>query len=349
MKISQIFLLPFAALYSIVISGWRYYHTRVVKRVRYSIPIISVGNLQVGGTGKTPMVEYLAEKLQTQYELLILSRGYKRKLRGRRIVNIENTSEEVGDEPLMLKRKFPKVVVVVAENRIEAIPWLIQEHEGVNCVLLDDGFQQIGLNINCQILLTPYHQPFTKDKILPLGRLRESIDQSKRADVIVVTKCPDEVFDDKASVFRSIGIDLLPHQKGFLSKIQYGEPYNLFQPEEVKSLGDDEVVLLVTGIADPQPLYNYIKGKVKEVKHLSYPDHYAFKERDLMEIEQAYRSLKSSVNLRVIISEKDSTRLLQFHSFFSKMNINFFVVPITICIDDERGFDNLILSKISTL
>lgn len=315
----------------------------------YSIPIVSVGNLQVGGTGKTPMIAYLSEKFQKQYDLLILSRGYKRKWRGRRIVHIENTSEEVGDEPLMLKRKFPDIVVAVAENRIDAIPWVVQEHEALNCVLLDDGFQQIGLNIDCQILLTPYHRPYTQDNILPIGRLRESIAQAKRADVVIVTKCPEDVFGNKSSVFRSLGIELLPHQKGFLSKIQYGEPYHLYQPDEVKSLKKDEDILLVTAIADPQPLYEYVQGKVRAVKHMSYPDHYAFKEKDVMEIEQAYRSLKSHANLRVIISEKDSVRLFPFHSFFTKMNINFFVLPITIEIDDELGFESFIISKISII
>lgn len=345
MKISQIFLLPFAIIYSIIIRCWYWYSTKLKRPVHYSLPIVSVGNLQVGGTGKTPMVDYLINLFQNERDILVLSRGYMRKSKGLKIVSLDSIIENVGDEPLFIKKKFPNTHVVVAEDRVSAIPYVLQDIPSVDMIILDDGFQQLGMEIDVQILLTPYHRPYTEDKILPIGRLRENIEQSKRADIIIITKCPSSIFRDKKDVFKKLGIDVLPNQKGFLSSIEYGIPYSMMDQMDRKELDKNDSVLLVTGIADAKPLFDYVKDKVGELKHLEFSDHYMYTDKDLVVIEQAYLSLVKKSKI-ILVTEKDSARLIQFHNYFHKKHIYCFVQPIKIKLDDEVGLLKYIKNKL---
>lgn len=339
MKIIHFLLLPLSALYSLMIRIWLWTHKRGYSgQVSFSVPIISVGNIQVGGTGKTPMVDFICEKLGRDFYLAVLSRGYKRLSYGFRMVHELDTYKNVGDEPLWLKNRHPHVAVGVAENRVEGVPYLMSHALHTQAIILDDGFQQLGMKIGLNILLTPYHQPFTQDWMLPAGRRREPVASYQRADVIVITKCPEEKLTQKKTVLSELNISPFSHQKVFLSSICYTSPYLMFYEGNVISYSSKDQILLVTGIADAEPLKKYIESQVKFVQHIAYSDHYRFKESDLEQIIEEYNRLSKHGKTIIITTEKDAMRLRPFRGYLLERKIEIFVQPMSIVLDDEKGF-----------
>lgn len=267
----------------------------------YSIPIICVGNLSTGGTGKSPMIEYLAMVLREDFKVAILSRGYKRKTSGYLEVATSHTAEEVGDEPLLFKQNFQDIVVAVCADRRKGITKLQPQAE---IILLDDAFQHRSVKASTNILLTSFDNLFIEDYMLPAGNLREFRSGAKRADIIVVTKCPEGVAYAKLQEIQ-FRMALLPHQKIYFTRIGYEN--QIFGPTETHPLSylKDKFFTLVTGIANPKPLIDFLQKKQYKFEHIEFPDHHNFGKNDMQTLEEKeillttekdYMRLKSKTN-----------------------------------------------------
>jgi tetraacyldisaccharide 4'-kinase len=299
MSILRKFLLPFALLYGLIMIVRNYlYDLRILKSESYPFPVICVGNLSVGGTGKTPMIEYLLKLLIPDYKVATLSRGYGRNTKGFRLVTIKETADKVGDEPLQFKNKFADAVIAVDENRRRGIAKLRQEHDS-KVILLDDAFQHRKVKAGLNILLTRYEDLYENDFMLPTGNLREPVLGADRAKIIVVTKCPENLSVEQQEVIRN---KLKPrnYQHLFFSYISYNNyVFNGKEKIEVQDLINKEVTL-VTGIANPSSLCEYLKDSGIAYTHLNFPDHHKFSSEEIREMS------KSSF---ILTTEKDFMRL----------------------------------------
>ncbi|MFQ5448844.1 MAG: tetraacyldisaccharide 4'-kinase, partial [Saprospiraceae bacterium] len=245
----KILLLPFSLLYGLGVSLRDFfYRQNLLLSVKFNVPIISVGNLSIGGAGKTPHIEYLIRLLRPYLNVSTLSRGYRRNTQGFQIVNPQNTALEMGDEPLMFKKKFGDVFVTVSESRSLAIPEILGKHPRTQVILLDDAFQHRSVQPGLNILLTEYSRPFTRDFLLPSGRLREWRSAYRRADVIIVTKCPADIGPSERE---SLTAEIKPfsHQRIFFSSYRYLPPYYILNPKYRLELTADIDALLVCAIA----------------------------------------------------------------------------------------------------
>lgn len=300
-------LYPFSVIYGMVttVRNWLY-DAGLKKSTKFDIPTIVVGNLSVGGTGKTPQIEMLVRLLKDRYKVAVLSRGYKRKSSGFLLANSSVSVEELGDEPFQFFTKFPSIQVAVDGNRVRGIQQLLELNTPPEIVLLDDAFQHRKVQGGCAILLTPYNDLYINDWILPTGNLRESTRGAKRAQVIVVTKCPSNLSEDAQE---KITNDLKPtcEQNVFFSSIVYDEQLNGSQAFNITALSDYDVVL-VTGIANPKPLLDYLKGHEITVKHMKYPDHHHFSPADILSINNALLEGKNRKKM-LLTTEKDYVRL----------------------------------------
>jgi tetraacyldisaccharide 4'-kinase len=318
----KILLLPFAFLYGLIISLRNIlYKSNFIGSTDFEIPVISIGNLSVGGTGKTPFAEMLIEIL-AGYQVAVLSRGYKRKSTGYVSVRSSSTSKEVGDEPLMIKLKYPHVIVSVGEQRVFAIPRLLSEHPQTQVILLDDAFQHQSVRPDINILLTTYDAPFWKDHILPLGTLREFPSGKKRANIIGVTKCPQGLTEKEQDVIiKEIGP--IETQQIYFATIEYGIPYNLLNANDRIAFHIGQQELLLTGIANAQPLKDYIEKNSTEAVHFNFDDHHFFEQNELENIKKNYPQFS-----RWITTEKDGVRLALHKDWFIENNISLYCIPI---------------------
>lgn len=320
----RILLLPFALLYglAITIRNWLF-DKKIIKSATFNFPLICVGNLSVGGTGKSPMVEYLIQTLNDDYNIATLSRGYKRKTKGYALANETTTALEIGDEPMQFHTKFPQVAVAVGEERLVAIPQLLHDKPDTEVIILDDAFQHRYVNAGLNILLTDYGNLFYNDWFLPTGDLRDQRKSYKRAQIIVVTKCPfDLKKEDKNNIAKHI--HLTSQQQVFFTSLQYEQPYHILTKEETL-LTPNASVLLVCGIANPKPLKKYIAENSATYDELLYGDHHIFTIDDLKKIVQHFEEMKSS-NKLILTTEKDAVRLHKFHE--QLQNLPLFVLPI---------------------
>lgn len=321
--ISKILLFPFALIYGAIIGlrNWLY-KSNFLGSTDFEIPVISVGNLAMGGTGKTPFVEMLIELVYPYYPAGVLSRGYKRKTKGYVKVQTQHTVQDVGDEPLLMKLKHPFVPVSVGEQRVFAIPQLLHENPELKLILLDDAFQHQSVRPDINILLTDYNRPFWEDSLLPMGTLREFVSGKDRANIFVVTKCPEDLSDAEQAILIQ-KINPLPKQKVFFSTLNYYPPYSIFNPAEKYFFDKDKSVVLITGIADASLLKAEIDAKVGEVIHFDYGDHHTFTEQELEIIHSNYPEQKSWLT-----TEKDAVRLMLHKEWLLKNGIQLFCVPI---------------------
>ena len=340
LKFFRILLFPFSLIYGLIVTIRNFlFDKKLLRSASFNIPVIGIGNLSVGGTGKTPMVEYIIKLLKSTYQVATLSRGYKRKTKGYVLAHPGTTESEIGDEPMQFHLKFPEVTVAVGEERIVAMPRLLRDRPQTDIVILDDSFQHRWIKPGLNILLTDYSHLFTKDFFLPTGNLRDQKSSYKRADVIIVTKCRDGIVEEEAD---KIGkeINLLPHQQIFFTSIQYGQPYHIKNKEPCAVSSDDEV-LLVTGIANPEPLKKYLAQKVRRYYHQSYSDHYTFTIDDLTEICAAFDDMDADKKI-IITTEKDAVKLLKFND--QLMSVPLYVLPIEHRFLFGKGiqFDNVV-------
>jgi tetraacyldisaccharide 4'-kinase len=304
------------------IRNWLY-DKKIFKSAMFNFPLICVGNLAAGGTGKTPMTEYLVMLLKDKYKTATLSRGYKRKTKGFAIAGSDTTALEIGDEPMQFHQKFPHITVAVGEERLVAIPHLLHERPETQVIILDDAFQHRQVQAGMNLLLTEYRNLYTRDLLLPAGDLRDIVSSSKRADIIVVTKCKTGLgIEEKKAIIKELRP--LQHQQVFFTEIVYAQPYHLFHktPVQVSQATD---VLLLCGIANPRPLMDFLAAHVHTYDMLRYADHHIFTSDDLQEIKKQFEKIQSAGKI-ILTTEKDGVRLEKFRNELKDHPI--YVLPI---------------------
>lgn len=335
----RILLSPLSLLYGLGVSVRNLlYRSGALRSVKFSLPVISVGNISVGGTGKSPHIEYLIRWLNEYIEVGVLSRGYGRKTVGYRDVMPYDLSTDVGDEPLQFKKKFPEIAVSVSESRALGVPQLVKNYPQTQCVLLDDAFQHLAVSPGLNILLTEYANPFTRDWLLPSGRLREWRSAYQRADIIIVTKCPDDL---SGAQRRKIVDEIAPYarQKVYFSKYAYSTTYDMLRPYVQQPLDLDTDVLLVSAIANTDYLLSYLGKNARSVHTIEHPDHHYFDMADMSEMKRRFEAIPSA-NKVVVTTEKDATRLELHKEFLWENKIPVRVLPVSVqfCDDDEPRF-----------
>lgn len=334
-KIITGILTPLSWIYGAVtvVRNWLF-DSRILKEEEFDIPVIGVGNLTVGGTGKTPHVEYLVSRLAADYKMAVLSRGYKRKTKGFVLANVHSTPDILGDEPYQMYKKFGMMAhVAVCGNRRKGIVELMRLFPDLQLIVLDDSFQHRWVRPKVSVLLTDYSRPFYKDKLLPLGRLRECSSSVNRADMVVVTKCPDDLMPINFRI-TSNDLDLMKFQKLFFSRYEYGSLQPVF-PEDspyhvsLGQLTSSDGVLLLTGIANPRSFVRYFRNYPFKVKVDHYPDHHDFSRKDIECIHEKFKSLPASRKI-IVTTEKDAVRLM-FNPYFPKSLKPFiFYLPVSV-------------------
>lgn len=324
LKSFRIFLFPFSLLAWVYIKARNWlYDKGYLKSVSFNLPLICIGNISVGGTGKSPMVEYLVRMLQPQYKVATLSRGYKRKTKGYALANEATTALEIGDEPMQFHLKFPDIPVAVGEQRLEAIPQLLHDRPETEVVLLDDAFQHRAIKAGLNILLTDYNNRYTEDWYLPTGDLRDNKSSAHRAQVIIVTKCPPELTEaERGRILNEL--KPVAVQSVFFSCIVYDTPYHIITRKPFQLHPGCEV-LLVTGIANPKAIKHYIELRVKAYLEKNYSDHHIFTIDDLKEMKERYGRLQGQENL-IITTEKDAVRLLKYEK--ELVHFPLYVLPV---------------------
>ncbi len=349
----NIFLYPLSLIYGLV-TGIRnfMYNTGILKSVEFHIPVICVGNITVGGTGKTPHTEYLAALLKKEFKVATLSRGYKRKTSDFRIASSDSLVSEIGDEPMQIFRKYPDILVTVDRNRVKGVRNILHARQDTEVILLDDAFQHRQITPGFSILLTDFNRLIIRDNMLPFGSLRESVTNMRRADIILITKCPENISPIQRRLIVK-EIDKSPYQNLYFTSLTYQNPLPVFETpdKDNSSLELSECrkcgIVLVTGIANPQPLKEYLELHIDEIVHLQFSDHYNFRERDILRINAAFDELKSDTKY-LFTTEKDAARLREFTTFAETIKPAFYYVPIGIKFlnDDKDEFDNMIIEYV---
>ena len=345
-KINE-WLLPLSWLYGIGVSIRNFlFEIGILKSRAYKTPVIAVGNITIGGTGKTPHVEYLVRLLQEKMRVAVLSRGYKRKSRGFVLAGTDTPMSQIGDEPYQMKQKFPNVTVVVDKKRTRAISQLEASNEAPDVILLDDAFQHRYVKPGISILLVDYHRLIIYDKLLPAGRLREPLSGKNRADIVIVTKCPKDL---KPMEFRVItkAMDLYPYQHLYFSTLEYEQPRPVF-PEAMawRGLHPDMNVLLLTGIASPRQLTEDLTPQVKSITPLAFRDHHNFSRKDIRLLNQTFEEMPQPKC--IITTEKDAVRLADAEGIADAVKENLYVQPIRISfmLDQEESFNQNIIGYV---
>ncbi len=346
LKSFRFVLFPLSILYWIII--WirnKLYDKNILLSVSFNFPIICVGNLSVGGTGKSPMVEYLVRLLKDEYKVATMSRGYKRKTKGFAIANENTTAIDIGDEPMQFYKKFPDITVSVAEERLVSIPQLLHDKPDTRVIILDDAFQHRQVKAGLNIILTEYRDLFTRDFILPAGNLRDLKSSYKRADIIIVTKCKSHLTDEeKDKIVKEI--NPLAYQKIFFTKIEYGSPYHLFTKEE-KFLSPETNILLVCGIANPKPIKEVLNTYVATYDMMRFRDHHIFSIDDLKEIKEQFEKIDTE-NKIILTTEKDGVRLAKFENELKDLPVYIFPIRHKILFGEEEQLNEKIISFIET-
>lgn len=335
-------LFPFSLLYGLGVSiNDFFYRKGILKAIAFDIPTISVGNLSIGGAGKTPHIEYLIRLLKDHLYVATLSRGYQRKTRGYLEVLHGHTAEQTGDEPLQFRRKFNDIVVTVSESRTFAIPEILSKYPQVQVVLLDDAFQHRSIEPGLNILLTEFSAPFTRDLLLPAGRLREWRSGYRRADIIIVSKCPPVVSEDERNEMIK-ELNLFPHQKVFFSYYRYLRPYYILNPAYQLPLDEEVDVLLICAIARTDYLVEYLETQVNSVEILEYEDHHFFSKHDIGHLQKTFEEIASKKKV-ILTTEKDAMRLELHHQFLKDNKIPVFAIPVQVDFhfDQAAEFDDL--------
>ena len=320
-------LFPLAFVYWIIIRCRNLlFDWNILKSAQFNFPVICVGNLAVGGTGKTPMTELLLASLLQKYKVAVLSRGYKRKTKGFAIAQENTTAIEIGDEPMQFHKKFPEAIVAVGEERLIAIPQILFQHPKTEVILLDDALQHRSVRAGFNILLTEYDNLYTRDFMLPMGDLRDTKSESKRADVIIVTKCPSNLTQQQADQIKQ-ELNISINQQAFFTSIVYGKPYRINRKvkETIELDNATTDVILLCGIANPEAIKKQIHQMVHYYEMLRYPDHHIFTSSDLKEIKHHFSKLTSN-NKIILTTEKDAVRLEKFGEGLNDLPI--YVWPI---------------------
>jgi tetraacyldisaccharide 4'-kinase len=322
------------------------YDQKILKSFHPSIPSICVGNLSVGGTGKTPLVIYLAELLNTKYKVSILSRGYGRNTKGYVLLNAKHQADAVGDEPLNYFKKFPNIQVAVCEKRVDGYHHLMQEKTKTEVLLLDDAFQHRAFFARMNILVTPYHDLYVNDYVLPSGRLRESRAGAHRAQIIMVSKCPQNITAiEQQNIAAQLKINA--SQYLFFTKLQYSNLYH-FQTHLAltHSALSEQRIYLFSGIGNNTPMVQFLKPLGQQLEIKTYPDHYVYQTSDILEW---YHYQQSHPNTIFITTEKDAMRLAVFKDLKELQTLALYILPVNVIFTSAKGqdqFNQLILEYV---
>ena len=351
MRLLSALLFPISVLYgTVTFVRNKMFDCGILSSEKFDVPVICVGNLSVGGTGKTPHTEYLARLLSAHYRVAVLSRGYKRKSKGFVLADERTTARELGDEPCQIKRKFPDIKVAVDADRRNGITRLMQlpDEEKPEVIILDDAFQHRYVKPTSSLLLTDCKRLYTSDYVLPAGRLREWKSGASRADIIIVTKCKADISDEeRENILRQISPS--KKQRVFFTYINYGELLPVFGDRSDALMnvtsGNPEVILL-TGIANPLPLKNKVEEFSSNIDMLSFPDHHDFSEADILSVENCLKTGKDSRKI-VVTTEKDAVRLLANPYLSDEYKERFYYIPIRIdfCGGEAEEFDRIVFYK----
>lgn len=322
-------LFPFSLIYgffSVLYS--KLYDYNFLNSIKFSLPVINIGNLSVGGTGKTPHTEYLINLLSPFIKVAVLSRGYKRVTRGFHEVNFHSTTKKVGDEPLLFKKKYPDIGVFVSESRVEGISQMLMINPGIQTILLDDAFQHREIDPGFNILLTEYDYPFFNDFFLPSGRLREWRSAYKRADIIIFTKCPEGLVESEKD---QLLIKLQPqrHQKVFFSYYNYFSPYFMYNTGIKTRLKPDHKVLLISALASTSYLVSFLESTGCDYYSVEFTDHHEFSFDEMENIKKTFYELKGEDKI-ILTTEKDAMRLNEFKDFILSNDLPVFILPVSV-------------------
>ncbi|MFC2118904.1 tetraacyldisaccharide 4'-kinase [Bacteroidota bacterium] len=348
----RIILLPVSGIYAIIVYlRNRFFDWGWLSSKSFDIPVISIGNITVGGTGKTPMVEYLITTLKKEYRILYLSRGYKRKTKGFVMATNNSGIEEIGDEARQIKQKFPDIDVAVSEKRVDGINKALSDlsEKKPQLVILDDAFQHRYVKPGLSILLFDYFQPAYNDLILPSGRLRECFCERKRADLFVLTKSPDKLDENEKQKIEN-KIKYGGQQKLYFCGLKYSSLVPVFDKQMIDILSlekESSSILLLTGIVNTIPIVNYLSTFTSDLKHIKYPDHHNFNKKDIYKVIEEYSRLLKT-NKLIITTEKDATRLFSSNYSEELKELPVFYLPVEIKFTDDKedNFHNQILSYV---
>ncbi|MFN8256715.1 MAG: tetraacyldisaccharide 4'-kinase [Bacteroidales bacterium] len=342
-------LYPFSLVYGFVVKFRNIlFDLNILKSVQFNIPVILVGNITVGGTGKTPHVEYLVKLLKDHYKTGVLSRGYKRKTKGIVHASTISNSDEIGDEPTQIKNKFPDIDVVVNAGRVEGIKYMISAK--TELVILDDAYQHRYVKPGLSILLIDYNRQIDKSHLLPYGDLRESKDNTKRADIIIITKTPELITPAEKRVVAE-GVRLYPYQKLFFTSLRYGNLCAVFPGKEdllLDFMKNHELfsILVVTGIAYSQPFIKYLEKYSENIVHLKFGDHSSYTASRLNKIKKEFMMIKNDKRI-IITTEKDAVKLREVKNMPKIIADSLFYIPIEVFfLENEQDFINKIISYV---
>jgi len=347
-------LLPFSGIYRLI-TGFRnfLFDNGLLKSKEFNISIISIGNLTVGGTGKTPHTEFLVKLLRKNFNIATLSRGYKRKTKGYVLANQNSSYLEIGDEPKQIALKYPELKVVVCENRVKGIKKILNHDPKTEIVILDDAFQHRQLKPSISILLMDYNLPFYEDYMLPYGRLREDWHQYGRANIIVVTKAPDDLKPIDRRVLAK-KINVLPYQTIYFTSIKYADLKPIFKAKKINFekevlLREKYEVLAISGIARADLFIKYINQNVStSVTHLNFPDHYSYTEKDIKNIFTIIDKIENTKKI-IITTEKDAVKFRESKFISEEYYKYFYYIPIEVkfLFDAEDDFNKQIINNIT--
>ena len=347
-KNRSIFLYPFSLIYGFITSIRNFfYNSGILHTYEPEIPVICVGNLAAGGTGKTPHTEYLINILKENFKVAVLSRGYKRKSSGFLLADENSTINDIGDEPMQMHNKYPDITIAVDGERVRGVREIIKCKPDTNIIILDDGYQHRRIKPGLSILLSGFERLMIRDHLLPYGNLREGKRNINRADIILITKSPENLSPiDRRLIVREV--NKAAYQNLYFTSLSYSDPLPVFQNTEPEHnlLSEENAgekgFVIVTGIANPDPLVSYVQGKSQEFLHLSFGDHHRFSDKDLDKILQALNSLRSPRKY-VITTEKDAVRLKEFTNIADPIRSSFYYIPVGIWFlnEDKDEFDNL--------
>ena len=342
-------LLPFAWLYGVgVVVRNRLFDWQILKSKSFDLPVIGIGNLSAGGTGKTPMAEYILKLLlENGYKPALLSRGYGRQSSGFMEVLTDSDASLTGDEPFQVKRKFPEAFVAVCEDRVKGIETILSSNPETNVIVLDDSFQHRYVKPGFNILLTDYNRPYYSDLLLPAGMLREPISGRKRADIIIMTKCPEHI---DASSKEKIKSKLKPSssQEVYFTSISYQSLKNINDEDSLQlSNLKDYKIILFTGIANTAPLENFLKEIKTDFQLIKYPDHHYFSADNIEKIISTWKSISSDHKI-LITTEKDWCRMegTEQAELFSGLPLYFLPIAVQWNEAEKINFDRTIFKYV---
>ena len=328
----RLILFPLSMIYGFAV--WfrnKLFDYKIIKQHEFNIPVISVGNISIGGTGKTPHSEYIINFLREDYNVALLSRGYGRNTKGFILADENSTSKTIGDEPVQIKRKFKNITVAVDSKRVRGINKLLENND-VNTIILDDAFQHRHVKPGMNILLIDYYNPISKDHILPAGNLREPAREKDRAHIIFISKSPKDIKPIKRRILEK-DLDLYPYQSLYFTTFNYGAPINIFNKNSI-NLSHVDTFIVFTGIENPKPLYKYLKKFTDNIIKLKFSDHHKWTSDDFNKILNKYENIENK-NRIIITTEKDYNRLIDSEYINIMKDLPIYYIPIEVDFLDQ--------------